>query len=46
MKETIREICREQYGGLICLPDVFTAMHSDLIIKSVSDCKIPAVYAS
>jgi putative tryptophan/tyrosine transport system substrate-binding protein len=46
MKETIREIGREQYGGLICLPDVFTAMHSDLIIKSVSDCKIPAVYAS
>ena len=45
LEQAIAAVGRDQLGGLIVLPDPFTAAHRELIIALAARHRVPAVYA-
>jgi putative ABC transport system substrate-binding protein len=45
MELAIRSLLRETEGGLIVLPDAFTASHYEQIIELAARYRLPAIYA-
>jgi putative tryptophan/tyrosine transport system substrate-binding protein len=44
LQRTIAEIAAKPHGGLIVIPDGFTAVHRDLIVELASHYRLPAIY--
>ena len=45
LEQAIAAVARNQLGGLIVLPDPFTAAHRELIIALAARHRVPAIYA-
>ena len=44
LENAIIEFGRDQGGGLLVLPDAFTALHRNMIIKAAARSRVPAIY--
>jgi len=44
LRRTIPEVAAKPQGGLIVIPDGFTSVHRDLIVKLAAEHRLPAIY--
>ena len=44
IEQTVAEFARQPNGGLLVVPDLFTAGHRDLIVEVASKHRLPAIY--
>jgi putative tryptophan/tyrosine transport system substrate-binding protein len=46
IEAAMRTFARQQHGGLVVIPDVFTIVHRDLVIGIAGQVHLPAIYGS